>query len=156
MIKAEHIGGDFKMRSGKLVGLALPALAVLVLVSVSALGAELLRPFPPNNQEQSTAAQDDDPLSGEWSVTLYDHDRTLLGTFKFKLEGTQVTGTVYSDHTGEGTIRDGKWLDGNLSFTADFANHESLLVRGIFKDGKLAGEAHHPEAPTYKWEAKKR
>jgi hypothetical protein len=44
-------------------------------------------------------------------------------------------------------------LDGKLSFALDFKKHESLVVQGIFKDGKLAGECHHPQGPTYKWEA---
>jgi len=38
----------------------------------------------------------------------------------------------------------------------DFKSHKSLVVQGILKDGKLAAEAHHPEAPTYKWEANKK
>ena len=83
-------------------------------------------------------------------------DTTTPAAFKFKLEGTKVTGTAYSDHTGEGTIRDGKWLDGKLSFAADFTNHQSIAVQGILKDGKLAGEVHHPEGPTYKWEASRK
>jgi len=62
----------------------------------------------------------------------------------------------YSDHTGEGTIRDGKWLDGKLSFAADFKNHQSIVAQAFLKHGKLAGEAHHPEGPTYKWEANKK
>lgn len=64
--------------------------------------------------------------------------------------------TAYSDHTGEGTIRDRKWLDGKLSFAADFKNHLSIAAHAILKDGKLAGEVQHPEGPTYQWEANKK
>jgi hypothetical protein len=143
------------MRLKALVGLALPALAVLV--SVCVINAERRRPLLPNNQAQPTsAAQDADPISGEWNVTFYVNDTTTPATFNFKLEETKVSGTAYSDHTGEGTIRDGKWLDGKLSFAADFKKHQSIVVHGILKDGKLAGEAHHPEGPTYKWEANKK
>ena len=143
------------MRLRTLVGLALPALAVLV--SVCVINAEHRRPLLSNNQAQAaSAAQDADPLSGEWNVTFYVNDTTTPATFKFKLEGTKVTGTIYSDHTGEGIIRDGKWLDGKLSFAVDFKSHQSIVVHGVLKDGKLAGEVHHPEGPTYKWEANKK
>jgi hypothetical protein len=143
------------MRLKTLVGLALPALAVLALVCV--INAEHRRPLLSNSQVQpASAAQDADPLSGEWCLTLYVNDTTTPATFKFKLEGTKVTGTAYSDHTGEGTIRDGKWLDGKLSFAADFKNHQSVVVDAILKDGKLAGEVHHPEGTTFKWEANKK
>ena len=143
------------MRIKALIGLALPALAVLV--SVCVINAEHRRPLLSNNQPQpASTAQESDPLSGEWNAIFYDHNRTLPGMFKFKLEGTKVTGTLYSDNTGEGTIRDGKWLDGKLSCTVDFKNHKSLVLQGILKDGKLAGEANHPEAPEYKWEANKK
>ncbi len=139
------------MRLKTVVGLALPALAVLV--SVCVINAEHRRPLPSNNQAQP--ARDADPLSGEWNVTFYVGDTATPATFKFKLEGTKVTGAVYSDHTGEGTIRDGKWLDGKLSFAADFKNHRPIVIQGTLKDGKLAGEAHHPEGPTFKWGAVK-
>src|SRR5437773_2660685 len=103
------------MRIKRLVGFALPALAVLA--SVCVINAEDRRPLLSTNQAQPSAtAQDADPLSGEWNVTFYMEETTLPAIFKFKLEGTTVTGTAYSEHTGEGTIRDGKWSDGKLSF----------------------------------------
>jgi hypothetical protein len=140
----------------RLKTLVAPALAMLV--SVSVIDAKHRRPFPSNSQAQPTSAvQDADPLSGEWNVTFYmQDDTTLPATFKFKLEGTNVTGTAYSNHTGEGTIRDGKWLDDKLSFAADFKNHPSIVAHAILKDGKLTGEVHHPEGPTFKWEANKK
>jgi hypothetical protein len=155
MANSEHVLRRFQMRLKTLAGLALPALAVLV--SVSVINAEHRRPLLSNNQAQPTSiAQDADPLSGEWSARFYVGDNATPATFKFRLEGTKVTGTIYADHTGEGTIRDGKWLDGKLSFAADFKSHQPIVIQGILKDGKLAGEAHHPEGPTYKWEANKK
>jgi hypothetical protein len=64
-------------------------------------------------------------------------------------------GAAYSDHTGPGTIRDGKWDDGKLSFTLDFNKHESIVVSGVLKEGKLAGE-FSTEGFTDKWEATKK
>jgi len=97
--------------------------------------------------------QPEDPISGNWNVTFNDNGNALPATFTLKLEGTTVTGTVYADKTGEGTIHKGKWADGKLDFTVEFNQHKSLIVDGILKDGKLFGGCHHPDGPTYKWEA---
>jgi hypothetical protein len=96
-----------------------------------------------------------DDLSGEWAVTFYVHEHKIPASFTFKVEGTTVTGTAYSDHTGPGTIRDGKYADGKLSFTLDFQKHESIAVNGALKEGKLSGE-FTTEGFTDKWEAMKR
>jgi hypothetical protein len=94
-----------------------------------------------------------DPISGEWNVSfLVKGHPATPATFKLKLEGEKVTGTAYSDHTGEGTIRDSKYADGKLSFTLDFKKHESIAITGDVKDGKLSGE-FTTEGFTAKWEA---
>lgn len=103
----------------------------------------------------AAAKQDSDPITGEWNVTFFVHERKTPASFTFKLDGTKVTGSAYSDHTGAGTIRDGKWQDGKLSFTLDFKKHESIVVNGVMQDGKLAGE-FSTEGFTDKWEAKKK
>jgi hypothetical protein len=76
-------------------------------------------------------------------------------TFDLKLEGTKVTGTAASDHTGAGTVRDGSWSDGKLSFTLDFKKHESIALKGALKEGKLVGE-FTTEGFTSTWEASKK
>jgi hypothetical protein len=104
-----------------------------------------------------TAVEDNtDPISGEWNVTFFVHDSKTPATFTLKREGTTITGTAYSDHTGAGTIRDGKWMDGKLSFTLDFKKHESIAITaGELKQGKLAGQ-FSTEGFTEKWEATKK
>jgi hypothetical protein len=140
-----------KIFSVAIVGVLLATL----LSGCSAIAAHHRALFSNQPTRQTSIAQAD-PITGEWNVIFYVDNTTVRATFKFKLEGAKVTGTAYSDHTGEGTIRDGKWSDGKLSFAMDFKKHESLVVQGILKDGKLAGEAHHPEGPTYKWEASRK
>lgn len=93
-----------------------------------------------------------DPISGEWNVSFFVHDSKTPATYTLKLDGTKVTGTAYSDHTGAGTVRDGKWENGKLSLTLDFKKHESIAITGAVKDGKLAGE-FTTEGFTAKWEA---
>ena len=98
---------------------------------------------------------DPDPITGEWDVTFHVQDSKTPATFKLKLEGNKITGTVYSEHTGAGTLRDGSWKDNKLSFTVDFPNHESIAITGTLKDGMLVGE-FRTEGFSEKWEAKKK
>src|SRR5882724_7852218 len=75
-----------------------------------------------------SSRQDTDPITGEWDVTFRVQDTKTPATFKLKLDGDKVTGTVYSEHTGAGTLRDGSWKDHKLSFTVDFDKHESIAI----------------------------
>jgi|SRR5215475_9690955 len=104
-----------------------------------------------------TNVRDDngDPISGEWNVSFLVHDSKTPAIFTLKLEGSKITGTAYSDHTGAGTIRDGKWENSKLSFTLDFKKHESIAITGTLRDGKLSGE-FTTEGFTEKWEATKK
>src|SRR5580765_7577902 len=89
------------------------------------------------NEPARTAGASDDPISGEWNVAFYVHNSKTPATFTLKLDGGQITGTVYSEHTGAGTLRDGKWENGKLSFTVDFKKHESIAITGELKEGRL-------------------
>lgn len=109
-------------------------------------GKEAVRPTNNDNT---------DPISGDWDVAFFVHDQKTPATFSLKLEGTKLTGTAYSDHTGAGTIRDGKWAEGKLSFTLDFKKHESIAISGELKEGKLVGQ-FTTEGFTERWEAKKK
>ena len=105
----------------------------------------------------NSAVQDNsDPISGEWNVSfLVPGHGTTPASFILKLDGEKVTGAAYSDHTGAGTIRDGKWADGKVSFVLDFKKHQSIAIKGGLQDGKLAGE-FTTEGFTAKWEAVKK
>jgi len=136
--------------------LSIVAIGTLLVVSVSGCAAvkahhEALFSHP----HHASAADDKDVISGEWNVTFYVHEHKTPASFTFKVEGTTVTGTAYSDHTGPGTIRDGKYADGKLSFALDFKKHESIVVNGALKEGKLSGE-FSTEGFTDKWEATKK
>jgi hypothetical protein len=96
-----------------------------------------------------------DPISGEWDVMFELQGTRVPGRFNLKLDGNVVTGSAESEHTGPGTLRDGKWADNKISFTLDFATHESIAVTGTVKDGKLIGE-FQTEGMQGTWEAKRR
>ena len=104
---------------------------------------------------QQTSSNQSDPISGAWDVSFFVNGKAHPSTFDLKLEGARVTGTAFSDHTGPGTVRDGSWADGKLSFTLDFKKHESIVVKGALKDGKLAGE-FTTEGFTSNWEARRK
>ena len=98
---------------------------------------------------------DKDPISGEWAGTFEVQGNTVSVTFDFKLDGDKVTGKLESAHTGAGTVQKGHWAHDKLTFTAEFASHESIEIAGIINDGKLVGE-FHTEGMVGKWEAKKK
>jgi hypothetical protein len=125
-------------------------LSTIVLTACSAV-ARHHRDFM-RTESSRQVANDIDPISGEWNVSFFVHDSKTPATFTLKLEGTKITGAAYSEHTGPGTIRDGKWEQGRLSFTLDFKKHESIAITGTLKDGKLLGE-FTTEGFTEKWEA---
>jgi len=129
------------------------ALLVVSLSGCSAVKAHHQALFA--HSRQAAAANGQDPISGEWNVTFYVHEHKTPATFTLKVEGTTVTGSAYSDHTGPGTIRAGKYADGKLSFTLDFKKHESIVVNGTLKEGKLSGD-FSTEGFTDKWEALKK
>ena len=126
----------------------------LLLSICASNAAERLR-FLSHNDAASAPGRAD-ALSGNWEVTFYDNGRPLPATFSLKLKGTRVTGTVYSDRTGVGSIRDGKLVSGKLSLLVNFKSHQSLVVDGILKDGTLKGTCHHPDGPLFKWEGQKK
>src|SRR3989440_7308510 len=132
-------------------------LAAMILLTACSAIAKHYATFIGNERTTpaSIANDDSDPISGEWNVSFFVHDTTTPATFNLKLAGTKVTGTVYSEHTGPGTVREGKWAEGKLALMLDFKNHESIAVDGAIKDGKLAGE-FHTEGFTARGEAKKK
>jgi hypothetical protein len=104
--------------------------------------------------KQPTTLDDEDPISGQWDTTFHAQGMVVHGTFTFILDGEKITGTAYTHHTGAGTIRDGKFANGKLSFILDFKKHASITATGALKDGQLGGE-FTTEGFSDKWEAKK-
>jgi hypothetical protein len=89
-----------------------------------------------STQTETTSA---DPISGEWDAAFEAQGSKAPVTFKLKLDGNELNGTSASSHLGSGTLSDGSWVDGKLSFTMNGA-HGSIAVKGTLKEGKLAGE----------------
>src|SRR5258708_8023935 len=131
--------GEIQMKAARtfsgLMGLAL----AVALVSACSAFARHHNEFMSSKQPVLEVTDDSDPISGEWNVSFFVPGHgTTPALFILKLDGEKVTGAAYSDHTGAGTIREGKWADGKLSFVLDFKKHESTAVKGSCHDAKLA------------------
>ncbi len=96
-----------------------------------------------------------DTIKGEWSGVFAIAGHTADVTLKFDVHGKAVTGTVSSEHTGPGTVTEGKWENGKLTCVLKFEKHESIKFWGGFKEGKLEGE-FATEGTTGTWSAKKK
>lgn len=138
------------MFTRRLINLLLMVMLVPVLAACSIAAMH-------HNLAAASIAQSEasDPISGEWDVSFFVEKNVTPAVFTFKLDGDKVSGTANSQHTGLGKLRDGKWSDNKLSFTLDFASHESIVVTGALKDGHLAGE-FRTEGFTSTWEAKRK
>jgi hypothetical protein len=130
-------------------------LSSLVLLTMVATACSAIARHHGHVSQQESSQTAADPISGEWEVSFFVKGRTTPATFTFKLEGTKVTGTAFSDHTGPGTVKDGNWSDGKLTFTLEFKKHESIALNGNLQDGKLVGE-FHTEGFVDKWEARRK
>jgi len=113
------------------------------------LAVLMLIASPSKSQEASP-----DPLTGKWDVTFEIQGSTTPAIFQLELVGDKISGTAESDHTGPGKVRNGTWRENTLSFTLDFASHESIDVTGRLQDGRLVGE-FRTEGMQGKWEAKR-
>ena len=96
-----------------------------------------------------------DAISGDWNASFDVQGNAVPLVLKLKLAGTKVTGTSESDHVGPGTITNGSFTAGKLSFTLESA-HGTLSVTGLLKDGALSGEFSGGQGMQGKWEAKKK
>jgi hypothetical protein len=105
--------------------------------------------------QHKPAGHEPDHVSGEWEVTFKIGGGSASGTLTLKIDGDKVTGTVESQHTGPGTLSDGSYADGKLSFTMNFAAHESIAATGGLKGDELIGE-FRTEGMQGTWEAKRK
>lgn len=93
-----------------------------------------------------------DSVKGEWLGVFAIAGHTAEVTMAFQVHGSQLSGTIVSEHTGPGVVTNGKWEDSKLSCTLKFEKHESIEFWGTLKDGKLSGE-FKTEGMTGTWTA---
>jgi hypothetical protein len=91
-------------------------------------------------------------IKGDWDATYNIAGQTLDGTFSFEVNGKTLTGSVFTEHTGEGTINDGTFDKNKLNCTLKFEKHESIALTGELADDKLSG-TFTTEGMTGTWTA---
>jgi hypothetical protein len=107
----------------------------------------------PKKEEPKPAAAGD-PVSGDWEATADAQGTSIPFTLKLKLDGDKVSGSSESSQ-GSATISKGTFVANKLSFSLDTPNG-SIVLTGMVKDGKIAGEFDFAGQMTGKWEAKKK
>lgn len=91
-------------------------------------------------------------INGKWTVSFTIQGQTVSGELAFHAQGEKLTGTVDTQHTGHGTLEDGKWTNNKLAATCTFEKHESIALAGELKDGELSG-TFHTEGMDGVWQA---
>ena len=78
-------------------------------------------------------------VNGAWKATMQGRDgQTMEQTFKFKTEGSAVTGTISGGMGGEAQIQDGK-IDGDtITFTVKREFNGNAMVMKY--EGKIAAD----------------
>src|SRR5436309_8621616 len=87
----------------------------------------------------ASTAPGPDRVKGDWDVSFAIAGQTADGTFSFDVDGKTLTGTVFTEHTGKGTITNGTFDNNKLSCTLKFEKHESIALKGELKDDQLSG-----------------
>jgi hypothetical protein len=109
-------------------------------------------------------AKADDKIDGTWKSTSKGRDgKERTTTYKFKVEGDKVTGTVSGRDNTETAIEGATFKDGTLSFsvTREFNNNKfTIKYSGKLDGDTIKGTREMPgrnggEAVKRDWEAKR-
>ena len=98
----------------------------------------------------ATAAATADP-SGDWEAVADANGQPFPFFLALKIEGEKVTGSS-SSQLGEGTIKEGTWKDGKLSFQIEGTNG-TIAMSATVIEGKLSGEFDYSGQLQGKWVA---
>jgi hypothetical protein len=60
-------------------------------------------------------------------------------TIKFDVKDDKLTGTVYTEHTGLGTVTDGIVKGTKFKCTLKFEKHDEIMMTGEIINDKLSG-----------------
>ncbi len=105
---------------------------------------------------------DDKPNpTGTWKYSADVGGQSIDVTIKLKLEGHKLTGTVSASDM-EAKIEDGKYRDGDVSFTVNFQRNDNKLtikykgkIKGDIFKGKRELERGDGQTVTREFEAKR-
>ena len=89
--------------------------------------------------------------SGDWEAVADANGQPFPFLLTLKVDGEKVTGGS-SSQLGEGTIKEGSWKDGKLSFEIEGTNG-TISMSATVVEGKLAGEFDYAGQLQGKWVA---
>ena len=96
-----------------------------------------------------------DDLKGEWNGLFAIAGKSSEAKIKFEIEGDRLTGTVFTEHTGLGTVTDGVVRGSKFKCTLRFEKHEAIQMTGEILNDKLSG-SFTTEGMTGTWTAKRK
>jgi hypothetical protein len=105
-------------------------------------------------KKEETKSATVDPLSGEWDGSAEAQGTNIPFTLKLKLDGEKVSGSSESAQ-GSVPISKGTFVANKLTFSLETPNG-AIVLTGMVKEGKIAGEFDFAGQMTGKWEAKKK
>ena len=116
----------------------------------------LASPHDASPAAAGSPSEKNNSIAGDWVIHFQAGKISVAGKLHLALEGGHLTGTIDTEHTGPGTVQNGKWSnDGKLTATLIFERHESIVFEGRLKpDGTLAGK-YQTEGRTDIWQAEK-
>jgi len=80
-----------------------------------------------------------DDLKGEWNGLFLIAGHNAEATIKFDVKDDKLTGTVYTEHTGLGTVTDGIVKGTKFKCTLKFEKHDETMMTGEIINDKLSG-----------------
>jgi hypothetical protein len=90
-------------------------------------------------------------LNGDWEAVADANGQPFPFLLTLKIDGEKVTGGS-SSQLGEGTIKEGSWKDGKLTFQIEGTNG-TIAMSATVIDGKLSGEFDYAGQLSGKWVA---
>jgi hypothetical protein len=115
-----------------------------------------LRKIPPTPATPATPSTPGTPPAkfvpnGEWEAMADANGQPFPFLLTLRVDGEKVTGAS-SSQLGEGTIKDGTWKDGKLSFQIEGTNG-TIAMSATVVDGKLSGDFDYAGQLSGKWVA---
>ncbi|HKG22492.1 MAG TPA: hypothetical protein VKC34_11380 [Blastocatellia bacterium] len=111
-------------------------------------------PAGPATAPAAPAATAADPITGEWNGTAEVQGSSLPLLLRLKLDGETVTGEAESPQ-GKVPVTKGSFVANKLSITLN-SEMGPIVITGMLKDGKLAGDLDVASQVQGKWEAKRK
>src|SRR5215469_3244164 len=95
-------------------------------------------------------------IAGDWVIHFQAGHQSVSGSLQLQANGERLAGTIETNHTGPGTVENGKCSSQKLDATLVFKKHESVVLEGESKgNGTLAGN-YTTEGRTETWQAERK